>query len=127
MAEHIQQVKQSDGNIVAEETHITHDEAADQPASVVAARVVWFIAGVLIVLLAIRFFFILLGANQGNAFVDFIYGLTYPFTAPFFGIFSYSLRYGVAQVEVSTLIAMCIYALIAWGIARLLTIRQDTV
>ena len=101
---------------------------AAEPSSIVAARVVWFIAGIIIALLAIRFILILLGASAASSFVSFIYSVSYPFAAPFFGIFGYSVAYGVAKAELSTLVAIAIYALIAWGIARLLTIRRtDTV
>ncbi len=127
MAEHIQQVKHlRNGDIATETTHITDDTASAQSPSAVAARLVWFIAGVIIVLLAIRFLFILLGANQGNGFVDLIYNASYPFAAPFFGIFGYTLHYGISRFELSTLVAIGIYALIAWGIARLITIRHGT-
>lgn len=95
-----------------------------EPGSFTAARVVWFVAGVIIAFLALRFIFVLLGANRGNGFVDFIYAFSRPFAAPFFGIFNYDFGYGVSRVKVSTLIAIAIYALVAWGIARLLTIRH---
>lgn len=98
--------------------------ATEEPRSYTVARVIWFIAGVIITLLALRFVFVLLGANQANGFVNFIYTLSYPFAAPFFGIFSYSAHYGIARFEGSTLVAMAIYALIARGLARLVTIRH---
>ena len=128
MTEHIQHIRHlPNGQVTSDTTHIS-DDTADAPTSstATAARVVWFIAGVIITLLAIRFVFILLGASHSSPFVDFIYNLSYPFAAPFFGIFGYTLRYGVSRVELSTLVAMGIYALVAWGIARLITIRQST-
>jgi hypothetical protein len=75
-------------------------------------------------LLAFRFVLVLLGANPGSGFVDFIYTVSRPFAAPFFGIFGYQLDYGHSRVELSTLVAIAVYALVAYGIARLLTIRQ---
>lgn len=92
------------------------------------ARTVYYIAGVLLALLAFRFVLSLLGANRGNAFADFIYSITYPFVAPFFGLFGYTMRYGVSRFEVETLVAMLVYALIAYGIVKLLEIprRRDT-
>jgi hypothetical protein len=107
-------------------TPVNRTARVDTPG-VLAARIVWFIAGVIIALLALRFIFILLGANQGNGFVDFIYGLSYPFAAPFFGIFNYQVAYGVSRVEISSLVAIVIYALVAYGVARLLTIRRAPV
>ncbi len=126
MTEHVQQVRRlrNDGVEIETTRTITNDGTDAQSPTNTAARVAWYIAGAIIVLLAIRFVFILLGANRGNGFVDLIYSASYPFAAPFFGIFGYTIRYGISQFELSTLVAMAIYALIAWGIAQLVTIRH---
>lgn len=99
------------------------------PGSVMAARIVWYITGVIIALLALRLILQLLGANEGNAFVDLVYGLSGVFAAPFFGMFSYEPSYGVSYFEVSTFVAILIYALIGWGLAKLFTLgdRRATV
>ena len=47
-------------------------------------QVVWYIVGVLEILLAFRFFLKLLGANPSAGFTDFIYDVTYVFASPFF-------------------------------------------
>ncbi len=129
MAEEVQQVKQIDaaGNTNVRTRKVVSDPTVQEPVARrtdTAARIVWFIAGVIITLLAIRFVLVLLGANQGNAFVHLIYNLSYPFAVPFFGMFSYELHYGVSRFELSTLVAMGVYALVAFGIARLLTIKR---
>ena len=135
MAERLQEVN-SDGTPVTarptttrvvDDTATTDTVVADRttvrPTSL-AARIVWFIAGVIIVLLAFRFVFVLLGANPSNGFANFIYTASHPFAAPFFGLFGYSLHYGVSRFELSTLVAMLVYALIAYGLARLFTIAD---
>lgn len=95
----------------------------DRPSGgVLAARVVWYITGVIVALLALRLILQLLGANEGNGFVDLVYGLSGFFAAPFFGMFSYQPSYGVSYFEVSTFVAMLIYALIGYGLARLFTL-----
>jgi uncharacterized protein YggT (Ycf19 family) len=53
-----------------------------------ARRVVVVLFGILQVLIALRIILLVLAANAGNALVDFIYGTTEPFVAPFRGIFS---------------------------------------
>lgn len=93
-------------------------------SSTLLARIIWFVAGVLLVLLAFRFILTLLGANPNNGFADFIYSVSHPFVAPFFGLFGYKLQYGVSRFELYTLIAMAVYAIIAWGLARLVTLNQ---
>lgn len=103
-------------------------EKTSVPGSVVASRVVWYVVGFIIALLVIRIILQLLGANQENAFVNFIYNFSGIFAAPFFGMFSYQPTYGVSTFEVSTLVAILIYALVGWGVAKLLTVasnRQD--
>ncbi len=84
------------------------------------AGVVSFIGGLIVALLGIRFVLMLLGANQNNGFVDFIYTASRPFAAPFFGMFNYQERFGVSRFEYETLIAIVVYALITWAIVWLL-------
>lgn len=105
-------------------TEVREVSEASVSGATLAERVVWFITGALLVLLAFRFVLALLGANPNNAFADFIYTASYPFVAPFFGLFGYDLQYGVAKFETFTLIAMAVYAIFAWGIAKLLTLNR---
>ena len=93
------------------------------PGVVVVQRIVWFVAGLISVIIALRFVFLLLGANRGADFTDFIYSLSAPFVAPFVGIFG-EPAYGTSVFEVSSLLAIAIYLLIAWGIAKLFTISR---
>lgn len=87
-----------------------------------AARVAWYVIGVIVALLALRLVFQLLGANESNAFVNFVYGLSGVFAAPFFGIFSYQPSYGISYFEVSTFVAIIVYVLIGWALAKLFTL-----
>lgn len=107
-------------------TNVTRESVAtahEVPGNVKAARIVRFIGSAIVALLALRFILALLGAAEGNAFVDFVYGLSAVFVAPFFGIFG-EPTYGASQLETSTLVAMAVYALLAEGIARLLTLNS---
>lgn len=81
-------------------------------------RVVYYILAVLEVILALRFIFRLLGASQGNDFVMFLYNLSHVFVGPFNGIFN-DQALGRSVFEFSTLVAMIVYALIAWGLVSL--------
>ncbi len=81
-------------------------------------QVVWYLLGIVEVLLASRFFLKVADANPGAGFVDFIYTLSQPLIMPFATVF------GVAQVEGIifewiTLLAIIVYAIVAWGITRL--------
>ena len=110
---------------VAETTQQVSDPNADvEHKRDVAERVVWFICGVILSLLAIRFLFALLGANASNGFADFIYTVTSPFVSPFFGLFGYDFTAGRASFELFTLVAMLIYALVTYAVAKLVTITR---
>lgn len=81
-------------------------------------QIVWYILGVLEALLAFRFVLKLLGANPGAGFTDFIYSVTYIFAAPFLNVFN-ATRVEGSVFEWTTLLAMAVYGLVAWGIIRI--------
>ena len=93
-----------------------------------AQRIVYYILGVLEVLLAFRLVFKLLGANAASPFVAFLYSLTQIFLYPFTGIFPIASAKGIevqAVLEPTTIIAMNVYAVIAWGIDKLIGIIKE--
>lgn len=110
----------NNGNERVSRQTVTNRDTA--PASVLVRRIVWFVAGFIIAVLALRMLLLLLGAQEASAFVGFVYALSGVFAAPFYGIFSYQPAYGQSVFEISSLVAILVYALAAWGIAKLLTI-----
>mgnify|MGYP000882133628 CR=1 FL=1 len=104
---------------------MSSDETSSRAAWSVG-RIISIIAGVIIALLALRFIFVLLGANQGNAIVDAVYNLSRPFVEPFFGLFNYTTQFGKAHIEVETLVAIVVYALIAWILVMIFSIGADS-
>lgn len=115
MAEEVQTTTTSERPVVHRST---------SSSGVLAKRIVYYIGGVIISLIALRLLFLLLGANQGSAFVDFIYGISGIFVAPFVGIFG-EPTFGVSYVETSSIVAIIIYALITVGIGRLFTLNRS--
>lgn len=88
-------------------------------------KIVYYILGVFEVLFAFRLIFKLLGANPGSPFVSFIYTVSGVFIAPFNGIFRAAVNEGIetkSVLEPTTIIAMIVYALLAYGVARLIEI-----
>ncbi len=81
-------------------------------------QIVWYILGLIEVLLAFRFVLKLLGANPEAGFSAFIYGVTYVFAAPFLSVFRITQVAG-SVVEWTTLLAMLVYWMVAWGIIKL--------
>lgn len=90
-------------------------------------NIIWYILGFIEVLLGLRFVLKLFGANPASGFVDFIYGVSGVLSAPFDNIFGVtSTEAGETQsvFEPSILVAAAVYALVAWGIVKLITINQ---
>jgi hypothetical protein len=125
VTQHRREVLSQGNGVVQRDTRVeTADTAADsaEPTQNIAGRIIYYVAGVIIAILLMRFMLSLLGANRGNGFADLIYGLSYPFAAPFFGLFSYSAQYGVARFEFETLVAALVYGLVAWAIVKAIEI-----
>ncbi len=101
-------------------TTIVHEDEHTYWA-IISRRIVLYLLDVLEVLLAFRFFLRLLGANPASPFVQFIYRVTEPFVFPFRGIFPPIASQG-SVLEWAVVLAMIVYALIAWGIVRLIWI-----
>ncbi|OGM09875.1 hypothetical protein A2W13_01055 [Candidatus Woesebacteria bacterium RBG_16_36_11] len=94
---------------------------------------IYFLFGILEVLLVFRLIFKLMGASNSSAFVGLIYSITGIFILPFEGIFRRGFTQGLettSVLEPSTLVAIIVYAVLAWGIVKLVRIfsgeRQQT-
>ena len=90
-------------------------------------KVVYYIFGVLEVLFAFRLIFKILGANPNSGFVSVIYAITHVFLFPFEAIFRSASTTGIetaAVLEPGTIIGMIVYALLAWGIVKLIVILR---
>jgi hypothetical protein len=119
----VRETNEQQGNTNVTRQTVTRAESAG--GSVVIRRIIYFIAGVIIAFLVLRIIFLLLAANQGSGFVDFIYGVGGFFAAPFYGIFNYTPSYGQFVFEISSVVAIIIYALVAWGLGKLLTLTSN--
>jgi hypothetical protein len=81
-------------------------------------QAIYLIFGIIEGLLAIRFVLHLLGANPQSGFASFIYSITAPFMAPFANMFGQPSLAG-SVVEFNALVAIAVYALIAWVLAKI--------
>jgi len=84
-----------------------------------------FFFGTLEILLAFRLIFKLAGASLSSAFIGLIYGITGIFILPFEGIFRKAFTQGAETTSVfepSTLVAILVYAVLAWGIIKLVRV-----
>lgn len=82
-------------------------------------QLIWYVLGLIEVLLIFRIILKALGANPLAGFTSLIYVLTEPFAGPFRGILGVSIT-GSSLIEWSTVIAAIVYICIAWGIIYLL-------
>ena len=82
-----------------------------------ATQLIWLLFGILEALIALRIGLKLIGANPDSPIVTLIYGFTYLFLFPFTGLVG-SPTVGAMVLELSSMFAMLIYALIAWAIER---------
>jgi len=83
-----------------------------------AIQLVYLIFGLIEGLIAIRFVLKALGANASAGFAEFIYGITSPLVAPFYGLFGNPASQG-SVLEVHSIVALIVYALLGWLIVRL--------
>ncbi|MEM1254797.1 MAG: YggT family protein [Cyanobacteria bacterium P01_H01_bin.21] len=83
---------------------------------------IYYLAGALEILLFIRFILRISGANPENLFASFIYALSTPFVAPFATLFQTPAFDPSHTFDISALIAIGVYALLAWLVARLVWI-----
>jgi hypothetical protein len=88
-------------------------------------QVIWYILGLIEVLLAFRILLKIFGAEGGSGFTSFIYSISNPLAQPFAGIFGVTSGSGMV-FEWSTLVAMAVYAIVAYGIVKLIQLIKPT-
>jgi len=114
-------VVQQHGDHVHEE-HVVEDVNLEYKQSVYkVVQVVWLLFGGLEALIGIRVILMLIGANPGNWFTAFVYQLTQLFLWPFQNLIA-NPSFQNMTLEVTSIIAIIVYALLAWVITRLIWI-----
>ncbi|HEY3085722.1 MAG TPA: YggT family protein [Candidatus Dormibacteraeota bacterium] len=86
-----------------------------------AMDLVYLVFGVIDGLLLIRMVLKLLGANTTAGFTQWVYGVTDVLLAPFRNLLP-TIGTEHSQLEMSVVVAILVYALIAWVMARLMAI-----
>lgn len=79
---------------------------------------IWYIVGIIDLLLLLRLIFFLLGA-RAVGFADLLYGITSPLVAPFRGIFPNPQVEG-SHFDTAALAAIVVYAIFGWIVSRLI-------
>lgn len=86
-------------------------------------QIVWYILGLIEALLLLRLILKALAANPEAGFTKFIYGVTWLFANPFLSVFG-SSRVEGNILEWSTILAMVVYALLAWLIVKAIVMSR---
>ncbi len=81
-------------------------------------QMIWLLLGLLEAVIGLRVLFKLIGVNAANPFAAFLYNVTNLFVAPFATLVG-APAYSGMVLEISSIIAMIIYLLIAWAIERI--------
>ena len=104
---------------------VTRDVAAERRLrSALVTQITWAILGLLEILLGLRFLLKLIAANPASGFAVFIYGITKPFIAPFALLVGTPTSGGII-LEVTTLVAMAVYALFFWLVVSVIRIAAN--
>lgn len=113
----------TDTRSAAESRRASYQERRQSLAKV--TQVIWLVTSILEVLIGVRVLLKLLGANPQAPFAQFIYSITAVFLAPFNALFT-SPAAGASVLEISSLVAMLVYALIAWGVVRVMWVTLES-
>ena len=79
----------------------------------------WLVFGVIEAVIGLRVLFKLVAANPENPFANLVYNITDLFLVPFQGLVADPAANGMV-LEVTSIIAMLVYALVGAGIAKLI-------
>jgi len=96
-----------------------HEAGRDQRvATFKVTQMIWLLLGLLEAAIGLRVLFKLIAVNPANAFAALLYNLTALFVAPFASLTG-APAVGGMVLEISSILAMIVYFLIAWGLERL--------
>jgi uncharacterized protein YggT (Ycf19 family) len=83
-----------------------------------ASQIVYTIGGIVEALILIRLVLELLAANPNAGFTNLIYSITDPLVGPFQGVFPSPQTHG-SVLDLAAVLAIIVYALLTWAVARL--------
>ena len=99
-----------------------HEQGREQRiATFKATQIIWLLLTLLEIAIALRVVFKLIGVNEANLFATILYGMTHLFLFPFTGLTGTPAA-GSMVFEISSIIAMVVYFLFAWGVERIVNV-----
>lgn len=102
------------------EEHVVHNANLEhREALYKVSQFIWLLFGGLETLLGVRVLLLLIGANPGSWFAAFVYQLSDLFLWPFRNLVA-NPGFQNYVFEITSLIAMIVYAFLGWAIVRLI-------
>jgi hypothetical protein len=115
----LKEVKMSNNRISEVQTTQKEPDRERRILTFKATQLVWLLLGILEALIALRVVFKLIAVNAANPFATLLYNVTGLFVAPFASLVGAPAAGGMV-LEISSVIAMVVYALIAWAVERII-------
>jgi hypothetical protein len=112
-------VVQQSGDHIHEQQVVQNVNLEYREAIYKVTQFIWLLFGGLEALIGIRVILMLIGANPANSFTALVYQLSELFLWPFRNIVA-NPGFQNYILEITSLIAMIVYALIGWAIVRLI-------
>jgi hypothetical protein len=109
----------SEGPEGVRETVVEERVVPRNSTAILLTRLIWLILGFVQSVIAIRIILRLIAADPANPFANFIYNLSALFVWPFVGLIA-DPAFNGAVLEVTSIIAMFVYLLLAWGLVELI-------
>jgi len=114
--EHIREVRHGE---IGYRERIEEDVNEEQRIMVVRfTQMIWLLFGILEALIALRVILKLIAANPGNPFASLVYNITDLFVWPFLGL-TVTPEAGGMVLEIHSIIAMIVYAILGWVLVKL--------
>jgi uncharacterized membrane protein len=104
---------------LAHSERTVHDVAGEQRLGLYrVTQLIWLVFGIIEGLIGLRVILKLIGANPENAFAAFVYDAAAIFLNPFFSLTG-SPTAGAMVLEIPSILAMIVYALLGWVLVRI--------
>jgi len=102
--------------------HIASEATVERAKADRTGAYIWYVVGVIDILLFIRMIFLVFGAND-TGFASLVYTITHPFMSLFAGIFP-TQSSTTGYFDTASLLAVAVYTLLGWGIVALIEINK---
>ncbi len=105
------------GSVEHRQRVVEHTRLARRQAASMIGQAIWLLFAILEGLILLRVVLKFIAANPSNPFAALIYGFTDLFLWPFYGLTA-TPSYGGVVLEIPSLIALIVYALLGWVLVK---------